>query len=423
MHSWTFRRVSVPVVVVILVVALAGCGVASDDQSDTSATTAPKTTEPTDEELISKATRLAASYCYDRALEVLESVDGTKAHKLTSVFQSEKAAMVPWPQGKPVPHLFFHSLIVDPGRAFDRDARAEGYDDYMATIPEFKDILQSLFNRGYVLVMPHDIAAVGDDQKMHYRPLALPKGKKPIILSQDDLSYYEYMEGDGFAQKLIIGPQGRVRNVYIDASGTKHTGTYDMVPILDDFVAKHPGFSYQGAMGVIAMTGYDGVLGYKTSMLSHTTTADVQEQRTKARKVAEAMTANGWAFASHTWGHINLETSSLARIRRDHTRWEREVKPIVGPTDMLIYPFGADFGTRQPYSGAIYQFYKKQGFDFFFNVDGTGPWQQMAKGYLRQGRINIDWIMLRRSINGTTDVGEPYMNPEAVIDDARKGID
>ena len=37
------------------------------------------------------------------------------------------------------------------------------------------------------------------------------------------------------------------------------------MPIVDDFVREHPDFSYRGDKGTIALTGYNGVLGYRSS--------------------------------------------------------------------------------------------------------------------------------------------------------------
>ncbi|MFQ9739281.1 MAG: hypothetical protein ACLR06_17395 [Christensenellaceae bacterium] len=38
----------------------------------------------------------------------------------------------------------------------------------------------------------------------------------------------------------------------------------EFVPIVEEFVAKHPDFSYRGARGTIFLTGFDGILGYRT---------------------------------------------------------------------------------------------------------------------------------------------------------------
>ena len=326
--------------------------------------------------------------------------------------------MVTWPKDTPVPHLFFHSLVVDPERAFDGDDRAQGYDDYMATIPEFTRTLESLHERGYVLVDPHDIATVDRGGRMRHRKLRLPEGTQPVVLSFDDLSYYTYMDGDGFADRLVL-EDGRVRTAYTDASGHEEIGAHDVVPILDDFVAEHPEFSHEGAKGVVALTGYDGVLGYRTSQRSFGDREDLPEQQTSATAVATAMKEDGWSFASHTWGHLRMTGLPLARVQADQQRWTQEVEPIVGETDMLIYPFGADISTVAPYSGPVYEYLRDEGYDYFFNVDGTRPWQQMQGGYLRQGRMNVDGLMLRSNRSGSSDALAPFLDVEDVYDPER----
>ena len=130
---------------------------------------------------------------------------------------------------------------------------------------------------------------------MRPKTLMVPEGRTPLILSLDDCSYYLYMDGDGFADRLIVAEDGRVRNEYTDAEGTTHVGAFDVVPRLDDFLAEHPDFSLNGARGVLAMTGYDGVFGYRTSARefgdSPTFDADVAARPTGPAAVAEAFAA------------------------------------------------------------------------------------------------------------------------------------
>ena len=89
-----------------------------------------------------------------------------------------------------------------------------------------------------------------------------------------------------------------------------------MVPLIDRFVEKHPDFSYRGARGIVALTGYNGILGYRTDISYETRPADLddnkvewlnahpdfslEKEREEAKKVAEAMKKEGWLFASHT---------------------------------------------------------------------------------------------------------------------------
>ena len=37
------------------------------------------------------------------------------------------------------------------------------------------------------------------------KQIMLPEGKKPFVMSQDDVNYYVYMEGHGFADKMVLG--------------------------------------------------------------------------------------------------------------------------------------------------------------------------------------------------------------------------
>ncbi len=348
-----------------------------------------------------------------------ESTSSTSSPSSSTPEETPKGDLVAWPKDKPVPHLFVHSLIVDPKLAFDGDDMAQGYDDFMVTIDEFEKTLEQLHERNYILIDPHDIAEVGSDGKMRYRELELPKGKKPFVLSVDDVNYYEYMQEDGFADRLVLD-EGRVRTEYTDSSGTTETGAHDVVPILDDFVDKNPGFSHDGAKGILALTGYEGALGYATSRRAGASGATLKKEQAKAKKVADALKEDGWTFASHTWGHINMTDSSLKRVKKDQASWAAEVEPITGPTDLLIYPFGADISTTKPYSGPVYDYLADEGYDYFFNVDGSGPWQQIDDGYLRQGRINLDGILLRQHLAGKSSSLKPYIDVEDTVDDARK---
>ncbi|SMH49362.1 Polysaccharide deacetylase [Rathayibacter oskolensis] len=326
-----------------------------------------------------------------------------------------------WPDNAQVSHLFFHSLVVDPARAFASPEDGAGYLDYMVTKDEFAALLEQVYANGYVLVSPHDLYERAVDGTVTPQPLALPVGKKPLVISQDDVDYYEYMEGDGFADALVLDRNGDVRTRYTDASGRTRVGADDLVPIVDDFVAAHPDFSFQGAKGVIALTGYNGVLGYRTSRLAYgDTNPRIEQDTADATAVAAAMTADGWEFASHSWGHIDMRESSMERITADVGKWRDEVQPIVGATDLFVYPFGADIAGVGGYSGATYDLLAAEGFTAFFTVDASRPaWGQWGPGYLREARINVDGISLRAAIEGRNDTLYSFFDPASVLDPAR----
>ena len=63
----------------------------------------------------------------------------------------------------------------------------------------------------------------------------------------------------------------------MEDDGSVSVGDYDMVPLIDRFVEKHPDFSYRGAKGILALTGYNGILGYRTDESYETRPADLDE--------------------------------------------------------------------------------------------------------------------------------------------------
>ena len=185
----------------------------------------------------------------------------------------------------------------------------------MTTIDEFNQITQSMYDKGYVMVSIYDMATADENGNMNAGEILLPPGKVPFVLSQDDVCYYHYMDGDGFATKLIVDEEGKIRNEYVEDDGSISVGDYDMVPLIDRFVEEHPDFSYRGAKGIVALTGYNGILGYRTDSSYETRPDDLDADKVKwldehpdfnlnterenAARVAQAMKDEGWLFASH----------------------------------------------------------------------------------------------------------------------------
>ena len=146
---------------------------------------------------------------------------------------------------------------------------AGGLDDYMVTVDEFNKILDSCYANDYVLV---DIGSVwsetaGEDGTpvMVRNTLYLPEGKKPLILSYDDTNYYPYMLENGFTYKLILDEDGRIASWGLNPQGEEVVSReLDAIPALDKFVEEHPDFSPFGAKASLSLTGYEGILGYRT---------------------------------------------------------------------------------------------------------------------------------------------------------------
>lgn len=351
---------------------------------------------PTVESMIKEADLLAAGYDYDAAIEKIKSFGENYTEKpelmqAISGYETAKASLVRHEDVTDITHVFFHTLIVDTAKAFDGDDREDGYNQYMTTISEFNKMMDEMYQRGYVLVDIHDIAReeAQPDGTTKFVPgdIMLPAGKIPFVMSQDDVSYYGYMTGDGFATRLVIGDDGYPTNEYIQDDGTVVRGSYDLVPLLEDFIKAHPDFSYKGARATLALTGYDGVLGYRTCPAAD----DYKESDvTEAKKVADRMKELGWTFASHSWGHRLYGSSSAAKLAEDAKKWDEQVRPIIGDTDVLIYAHGEDIAGIGKYSGEKFETLKSYGFKYFCNVDASKAWVQIRDDYVRQGRRNLD---------------------------------
>ena len=154
------------------------------------------------EAVLQEADIKAAMYDYDVAIELVkarpEYKTSEEAKAAVTRYEEEKAKCVKWEDNSKISHIFVHSLIVDTSRAFGpKSSQPLGYNKYMTTVSEFNKMIESMYERGYVLVSIHDIAkrVVDEDgnEKLVAQPIMLPEGKEPFVLSQDDVNYYEYM--------------------------------------------------------------------------------------------------------------------------------------------------------------------------------------------------------------------------------------
>ena len=278
-----------------------------------------------------------------------------------------------------VEHLFFHPVVAYPSLAFDGDSESNGIDDFMVTAGEYKKILQSVYDKGYVLVdinqVWHEAKNAAGQPVMVRSELKVPEGKKPLVFSFDDVNYYPYMIANGFTYKLIVGDNGQIWSYGKDPQGKAvYSQDLDAVTILDKFCRAHPDFSPYGARGCLSLTGYCGILGYRTQTEKGQTSAAFEENRQKERQavkpVIRVLKAEGWTFGSHTWGHIRLGGSkSLAEVQADTKRWQDEVGTLVGPTDILFYPHGErPDGDDWHRTGPIFRYLQSQGFRVFCSV-------------------------------------------------------
>ena len=363
-----FKRLCALALAGALAIPLAACG--GDKPSadpEHQVTTPPASTEPTPE-----PTPTPPADPYDAVRN----------------YWSEDQLTQAWGPDQVVEHLFFHPVIAYPQWAFHdcgaTQSEKEGLDDWMVTVDEFNKIIQSVYDKGYILVNMGDVWSEVTDAngvtRMQRNTLMLPEGKKPLVISFDDVNYYDYMLEQGFTSKLVLGEDGQIWAECTDpyTGETFLTQDLDATTLLDKFVLEHPDFSLNGAKAIFSLTGYQGILGYRTQNDIDIAEDDPARPAFDAKRAAEIeavkpiiarLKETGWTFGSHTWGHIRLDTRPLESIQRDTLRWEEEVGSLVGPTNILFYPHGArPDGNDWQNTGPAFQWLQSQGFRIFASV-------------------------------------------------------
>ena len=440
-------------VIVFLCVKLFGQGGGSTDTQAVVTTeqgeeTGDATEAPTSaaQDIIDEAALLFAQYDYDGAIAMLQTIPDYQSDeavtKLISDYQLAKDTAVTV-DVTTVPHVFFHTLICDFDRCFNsgnNQSLVNGYNAWMVTCDEFSKCISQLYDLGYVIINISD--CYDKDADGNYTvatDIKLPADKKAIIFSYDDTCYYCAYEGFGMADRLVLDENGDIKNEYTDASGNTTTGNYDHIPILIDFCREHPDFAWHGHKGTLALTGYNGVFGYRTEIRTFTNPdndesawlsrhtwcqqSEIETYKAQATEIANALKENGYEFASHTWGHRHCDQKDLSWLETDTSWWLERVGCIVGETDIFVYPHGSDIAGMEDYTmdNEKYAYLKSVGFGVFCGVDGTALyWNQYRSDYIRQSRINIDGICMYQTLQGSnTALTKLGLDVEAIFDTRR----
>lgn len=404
-----FKEAYMPVVILALAVILIivfVVGSVSRGSKKPEETTQPST-EATEDPYIDqapgiavKAGNLAAMYDYDAALALIDAYPGNVDNvpmlsQLKTQLQNAKASLVPYTDIANVPHLSLANVICNIEQT---KADATGGSNYLATyttVAECQAILEALYNNNFVLVSLHDLYTITTDAQGNAsystNTLYLPAGKKPIVLSQVHVNYYSFMVSSGFGSRMVLHSDGTtIYTEMVASDGTTQAGLYDLVPLLDNFLKQHPDFSYKGARATLALTGYQGVLGYRTQpdSAAQLGQAEYDNQVKAAKELAQALKDRGYEFACYSYGGGSYDSMTADSIREDLTKWQNEVEPILGKTDIFFLSMGVDIADLDStYSGDKFEAMKDAGYEIFVGREtAMTSWFQLGQNYFRQTR-------------------------------------
>ena len=311
----------------------------------------------------------------------------------------------------PVEVLCVRPLIVNEETAF-----AESYvnndSGLYLTGDEFHAILEQLYSEGYCLVNAEDLIDMSDPGFLLEKNLIIPEGKKPLIIVIENLCYSPTAYDCGICRRLVLNDRGQVCGEY---AVTNERGDEELmvsreaesIGILDAFVEQHPDFTYDGAKGIISVSGYENCFGYIVSADEmddrnqalatqniqpvDLTPEEISSNRDTVTAIADTLRDTGWQFASCTYGYItNARSCDMETIQQDTEKWLEQIGSLLGETHMIVYPGGNYiYGTDER---AVYL--KNLGFRIFFGI-GSRPYYTYGDNYLYFDRAIISANTLR----------------------------
>lgn len=426
--SQVFREVYLPfILAAVAVLAVIGIIVAvvshvggSGPDTDSEANAAKL--EKQAEKLLTEAEALANTYDYEGALAKLEKFNGDLKDfpEIADAIEAYTAVidtMVVW-NAEQVYNLSFHTLIADMEAALaDKSYGLSGngrYNSNFISTEEFSSILEQLYTGDYVLVSLYDLYEYNEENQTYTtKELKLPANKKPLMLTQTLCNYFGYMESShAFATKLLHNKDGFYNEMTL-SDGTVVTGAYDMVPILEAFIAEHPNFSYRGARATLAMCGYDGIFGYRITSTTLTQEALAQEQ-SEATALIKALRDAGYTIACYSYK--NEAYSNVDAVREDQTLWTSKIASIVGEVDVLVFPRETDIGTSYTNNSRFDVLYEN-GFRFFMG-NSNNIFSEVGTNYVRHNRLMVTGSNLANHSAWFKDL----LNTDGLLDSRRGKI-
>jgi len=388
------------------------------------------------QELLARAEVLAQGYNYQEAVDLLDTYTGEPTQEMTvkrAEYVNAKSALVEHQDPTLIPNLSFHVLIHDLSRAMaDDDNLAGQYNRNFVSTEEFSKILNQLYLNNYVLVdfdsFVTSNSVDGTSSSLFPASIWLPEGKKPVMITETMVNYFNYMVdgnddgtpdsgGDGFASRLVVDGNGDIKAEYVDENNVTHTGNFDLVPILEDFIARHPDFCYQGARAILAVSGSEGIFGYRIQ--SETIAKKGQdyynEQVVGATKVVEALKSKGYRLACYSFDNKDYKNISAAMVQEDLQKWRSQISPVIGELDTIVFARGGDIGD---YTGGKFDVLTAAGFRFMIKSSET-PYTEINNAFVRQSRLMVTGENMVAKASMFTDSG--LFDPNTVLDLGTRG--
>ena len=385
--------------------------------------------------ILAEAEKLAQSYDFDGAITMIDSYMGEKSQEMTmkrAEYQNARNALVEHQDPTLIPNLSFHVLVADMTRAVADDEYGGSYNRNFVSTAEFERILDQLYLNNYVLVNFENFVGSasmdGTNETYEETSIWLPEGKKPVMITETMVNYFGYMvdgnedgtpdaQGGGFAHRLVVDANGDIKAEYVDSNNVTQVGNYDLVPILEDFIAEHPDFSYKGARATLAVCGYEGIFGYRIQSETQAKKGldYYNEQVVGATQIVNALREKGYRLACYTYDNKDYSNISADQVNQDIQKWKSQIAPVIGEIDTIVFARGKDIGD---YTGGKFDVLHNAGFRFMLK-SGESPYTEVNNTYVRQTRLMVTGENMVAKASMFTD--NNLFDPNTVLDLSIRG--
>ena len=273
-----------------------------------------------------------------------------------------------------IPHFFTHQIINNPKKAFTLRL-AHHYDKDCITHNEFYNFLCVMYKNNYCLVDIYDVVGYKDGVP-YFKDLFVPLGKKPFLLSFDDMSYDS--RGLGLSDKIILDENNNFAS-YTKTNDPQIEYDKEAFPILEAFIENHPDFSFHNARAIICPTGYNGILGYRINKDGINREKEIEMIKPLVKKLKDL----NYHFASHTYGHIQVAYSSDNMLYQDCKKYQDEILSVIGETDLFCFPCGSMIT-----KGSKLNILKNFGYKIFFCVGDAKTQEKNNSVFFKREVLN-----------------------------------
>ncbi len=295
-----------------------------------------------------------------------------------------------------IEHLNFNTLISYPDKILNQENQNSSiYDETKITPSEFKKILQELYSNNFILISLSELYFI-DNNIIYPKKLLLPKNKKPLVLSFNNVTYKSSYQNTGEIDKIIIDNEDRLAT-YSTKQSIQNRIAHDneFLPILESFIQDNPSFSFNNARGIIFFTINNGILGYKINNKNSSSKHDIK----RVSEIVRRLKNLGWEFGSNNYDNSSDFALNEIEFINNICLWKKHISPIINSTPHYSSFNGENITIDETKLKVLLD---NNFYSFFY--DSNTPNLTIKNNYLLMSKKRVDGNSLRNNPEIFTDL-------------------